>query len=155
MFVLTSCDVEVVPAESDLSPRPLEANQADDALSAIRIALPGQYRFTAGYSVPPPMSGKSAHFLRYDQAEKVDLRALAEMNVDREFGPVLQAKCGSDLSRYSLGSAMGLHCEGSMSLTVIRNDGLGAGDLVAAGSQAIVAPAGDDPRQIYIYSEGT
>ncbi|MGC5259387.1 hypothetical protein ACPXCG_23865 [Gordonia sp. DT218] len=152
---MTSCDVDVVPAESDLSPRTLDVTQADDALSAIRIALPEQYRFTAGYSVPPSFSGKSAYFLRYDQAEKVDLRALAEMNSDREFGPVLRATCGSELSRYSLVSAMGLHCEGATSLMVIRNDGLGAGDRLAAGRQAIVVPAGDDPHQIYIYSEGT
>ncbi|AZG46273.1 hypothetical protein [Gordonia insulae] len=150
--ILTSCDV---PVESDLSARTLEVSQADDALSAIRIALPEQYRFIAGYFVPPPFSGKSAYFLRYDDAEKVDLRALAEMNSSAEFGPVLQAKCASELSRYSLVSDMGLHCEESMPLTVIRNDGLGAGDLLAAGSQAIVVPEGDDPHQIYVYSEGT
>jgi hypothetical protein len=149
---VTSCDV---PVQSDLSARTLEVDQADDALSALRIALPEQYRFVAGYFVPPPFSGKSAYFLRYDHADRVDLRALAEMNSNAEFGPVLQAKCGSELSKYSLVSDMGLHCEESMSLEVIRNDGLGAGDLLAAGSQAIVVPAGHDPREVYVYSEGT
>lgn len=140
--------------ERDQTVQSVEASQADDALSQTRIVLPDQYRFTAGYSIPPPFSGSFSYYLRYDQPEKVDLHLLAEMNSDREFGPVMQTNCGSELSKYSLVTKIGLHCEGLAPLLVIRNDGGAAGNIVQGGKQLIIARVGDDSNQIYIISEG-
>lgn len=157
IFAVTGCDLD--PFERDLSPRTVDAGQAQQALLDISVVLPARYRFVAGRSEPPPLSGHWAYFLRYDQDGTVDLPALAEMNYGREFGPefgrVLQAKCGSELSTYSLVSAIGLRCDRSTPLVVIRNDGRAAGDFVELGYQAIVARAEEEAHQIYIVSPGT